>query len=194
MKTKDYQVMLSLGYVYIVILGILKEAFYYSQLGIDYFKYTAISDILLSPLSDITKTVYGIIIFIALIFLTFALPVWLVKWKDKKWVQSSFKVDPSKETSEIEKHLSNFCIVLFCLGLMGFYVGRGIGSGFRLSNEIEKETLEFEDRITFVNGDTKTVNLIGKNTSFIFYLPEGKADIEVTPINSGAIETIIEKR
>jgi len=194
MESKNYQAILSLGYLYIVILGILKEAFYYSQLGVDYFKYSTITDILLSPLSDITKSVFGIIMLILLLFLTFALPIWMVKWKDKTWVKNSFKINPDHDTADVKKHLSNFFILLFCLGLMGFYIGAGIGSGFKISNHMKNETLKFEDKLNFINGDIETVSLFGKTSSFIFYLPEGESEIKITPINNGLLKSITEKK
>ena len=194
MESKNYQTTLSIGYLYIVILGILKEAFYYSQLGVDYFKYSTITDILLSPLSDITESVYRILIFFSFLIFTFVLPNWLIKRKDKSWVQKSFKIDYSKKTKQIHEQFWNFSVFLFCIGLMGFFVGSGAGSGHKTMSQLEDGTLKFEDKISYVNGDTETVHLIGKNTSFIFYILEGESDIKITPTNSGILKSITEKR
>ncbi len=194
MKDQNYQAVLSFGYLYIVILGILKEAFYYSQLGVDYFSYSAIADILISPISDITASITTISVFSIFVLLTFFLPVKLIKSKDKSWFKKAFKIDGSQEIENVQKQLSQFMIMLFCLGLMGFFVGRGIGAGAKISKQIKTATVEFEDKIVLMNGKTEVVHLIGKNSSFLFYLPKGKEEIEITPINGGVVKSIIEKR
>ena len=194
MKTQEYQGILSFGYIYIVILGILKEAFFYSQLGVDYFKYSTIADVLISPISDITSSTTRILVFLGLVILTFRVPVWIAKKKEKSWVKKVFKIDGDKELKNIQKHLSDMFIMLFCVGLMGFYVGRGAGSGSRVSKKIKEGKVEFEDKISFINGKTDTIYLIGKNSSFLFYLPKGKTEIEITPINNGMLKSIIEKK
>lgn len=86
------------------------------------------------------------------------------------------------------------CITMLCLGLMGFYVGRGIGMGLKVTNQIKNGSIEFEDKISFINGEIDTINVIGKNSSFLFYLPKGKSEIEITPLNNGILKSIIEKR
>ncbi|MEN0006271.1 MAG: hypothetical protein AAF798_19120 [Bacteroidota bacterium] len=194
MKSQEYQVMLSVGYVYIVILGIVKEALYYGQVGIDYFQYATITDILISPISDIARNTTTLTIFGGFLILTFLLPGWLAKQKDKKWVQSSFSIDPSSEPKAIQSYLSRVCIIMLCVGLMGFYVGRGIGNGSKVSKKINEGSIEFEDKLSLTNGETEAIFLIGKNSSFLFYIAEGKEEIEVSSINSGWLKSIIENR
>ncbi len=194
MENKNFQAILPLGYLYIVILGVLKEAFYYSQLGVDYFNYSTVADILISPISELTTNIYTILGFIIFVLITFLLPIQLVKSKDKPWFEKSFKIDGNQELDVIQRQLLQFFLMLFCLGLMGFYIGMGIGQGFKISKQIKNGTIEFEDKIEMVDGKTETVNLIGKNSSFLFYLSEGKKEIEITPINGGVIKSIMEKR
>lgn len=194
MENKNYQAILPLGYLYIVILGVLKEAFYYGQLEIDYFNYSTIADILISPISELTANIYTIIGFITFVLITFLLPIQLVKSKDKPWFAKTFKIDGKQELNVIQRQLLRFFLMLFCLGLMGFYIGMGIGGGHKVSRQIELGIIKYEDKIELVNGNTETIHLIGKNSSFLFYLSEGKNEVKVTPINGGVIKSIIEKR
>ena len=103
-------------------------------------------------------------------------------------------MDYSKESDIIHKQHSNLCVFLLCLGLMGFYVRVGIGSGYKVANQIKEDSLEFEDKLTSMSNDPETVHLLGKNSSFIFYLPNGESNIKITPTNSGNLKSIVEKR
>lgn len=194
MATKNYQTVLSFGYLYIVVLGIFKEAFHYSQLGIDYFKYASIADILISPLSDITQSITSILFFLLFAFLAFFLPTLLENKHDKPWVKKAFKLKDETKPEEFNKQIMNIATASFCLGLLGFYLGAGLGSGGKLSKQIEKGELKYEDKIEFLSGETDTINMLGKNSSFLFYIEKGKKEIEISPINNGNIKSIIEKK
>lgn len=194
MKNNNYQFFLSFGYLYIVILGFLKEAFYYGQLGVDYFKYSTVADILISPLSDITSSLTSLLVFIFVVSIIFILPNWFVKKKDKIWVQKLFKLEEEMDLVKTHKHLSNLFMASFCVGLLGFYLGGGIGAGAKIANKIDDDTLEYNDQISFTDGTSETIHLIGKNSSFLFYLPKGKEEIEITPINNGFLKSIIDKK
>ena len=43
--------LLPLGYLYLIILGILKESILYNQLDINILKYSSIMDIMISPIA-----------------------------------------------------------------------------------------------------------------------------------------------
>jgi hypothetical protein len=195
MKTQDYQTILTFGYVYIIILGILKEAFFYSQIGIDYFKYCSITDILISPISDITASITMILVFLFLIILAFGLPIWLSKKKDKSWFKKNIKIGEGKENSsqEIQNTLTRTNITGLAFALLGFYIGIGIGSGIKVSQKIKNEKIKYEDQLSYINGQIDTVYLIEKNSSFLFYIPKDKKEIEIAPINNGMLKSIIEQ-
>jgi len=48
---------LSMGYVYLIILGIISDVIYFHFFGINILKYAAISDILISPISILVKDI-----------------------------------------------------------------------------------------------------------------------------------------
>jgi hypothetical protein len=79
---------LSLGYVYLLILGIIHNAIYYNMLGVNYLEYSSILDVLISPVSVITSSLKSSIAFVAIILLSFIyvkilIPL-LVKWRKKQ--------------------------------------------------------------------------------------------------------------
>jgi hypothetical protein len=183
---------LSFGYVYIVILGVLKEAFTYSQLGVDYFSYATIADILVSPLSYIASNLTTLLLFLAVIILVLNLPQWLAKRQHTKWFKKVFSFEEKR--GSIQQQLQRTSIFVFAIGLMGFYLGTGIGYGLRLSIRLEKNELEYNDLLTFTDHQTDSVHIVGKNSSFLFYISEKKKHIEIMPMQNGMLKSIVENK
>ena len=52
--TEKIQHLLPLGYLYLVIVGILKETAFFYQIGINILKYSSIMDVLMSPIATLT--------------------------------------------------------------------------------------------------------------------------------------------
>ena len=64
-KVKSFQEIqgfLSIGYVYLIVMGILNETLYYNQIGIDILNYSNILDVLISPISKLTSSILRLII------------------------------------------------------------------------------------------------------------------------------------
>jgi len=49
------QTLLPLGYLYLIILGILRDGVFFYMLGVIFLKYSSIMDILISPLAELTS-------------------------------------------------------------------------------------------------------------------------------------------
>lgn len=192
--TKQYQSILSFGYIYLVILGILNQTFYYNQLGIDILLYSSITDILISPIAQLTSSFLSISIFLLMLMIVFSLPSWLVKFKDQKWFKTFFRISQDKSTAEIRNNLMQANLIYLALGLLGFYVGTGLGGGFKFSKKIENQEITYEDTITFINGNQETIHIVGKNSAFLFYLVENQQEILIAPMNGGGIKNILEKQ
>ena len=195
-KVKSFQEIqgfLSIGYVYLIVMGILNETLYYNQIGIDILNYSNILDVLISPISKLTSSTLRLIIFIVIIFFTFKLPNILAKSKDKNWFKKSMKLDVDLTESQVKTSLLKTFLFIVAIGLFGFYVGSGVGEGFRMSNKIEKEELEFNDYIKFINGEKSNVEIVGTNSGYIFYLEKENKTVQITPI-SGIIKSIEENK
>ncbi|RYG08233.1 MAG: hypothetical protein EOO07_25975 [Chitinophagaceae bacterium] len=79
--------LLPFGYLFLVVLGILKESIFYYQIGINILKYSSLMDILISPIATLTS---NLIVFVAVIIfaiILYAYPAFLAKRLDKKWAQ-----------------------------------------------------------------------------------------------------------
>lgn len=191
--TKQYQSILSLGYIYLVILGILNQTFYYNQLGVDILSYSSITDILISPIAQLTSSFLSISIFLLMLIIVFASPSWLVKFKDQKWFKTFFRINQDKSIVEVKKSLMQAHLIYLAIGLLGFYVGTGWGGGAKFLKKIKNKEITYEDTITFVNGNQESIHIVGKNSAFIFYLVENQQEILIVPMNGGGIQNIIEK-
>ena len=58
---------LPLGYLYLIILGILKQSLLYNQLGVNILNYSSVMDILLGPIADLTANISLIIAVIMIV-------------------------------------------------------------------------------------------------------------------------------
>jgi hypothetical protein len=191
-KVKNFQEIqgfLSVGYIYLIVMGILNETLYYSQIGIDILDYSSILDVLISPISRLTSSISRLIIFIIIVFFAFKLPNILAKYRDKNWFKKLIKFEIELTKDEIKSSLLKTFLFIIAIGLFGFYVGSGIGKGFRMSEKIENGEIEFNDQIKFISGDESEVEIVGTNSMYLFYLEKDNKSVQITPI-SGIIKSI----
>ena len=191
-KVKNFQEIqgfLSVGYIYLIVMGILNETLYYSQIGIDILDYSSILDVLISPISRLTSSISRLIIFIIIVFFAFKLPNILAKYRDKNWFKKLIKFEIELTKDEIKSSLLKTFLFIIATGLFGFYVGSGIGKGFRMSEKIENGEIEFNDQIKFISGDVSEVEIVGTNSMYLFYLEKDNKSVQITPI-SGIIKSI----
>ncbi|MDN3594038.1 hypothetical protein [Zunongwangia endophytica] len=103
------------------------------------------------------------------------------KLKDKKWFTSFLKLDPSETNIEkkVFEGLSVFSIMFF----IGIFIGAGHSKGLRLKQKIESGEVKYNNQINFLDGELLDAKLIGKNSSYVFYLIEGNTEVKISPIN-----------
>ncbi|WP_025743541.1 hypothetical protein [Aquimarina pacifica] len=190
---QEIQGFLSVGYIYLIVMGILNETLYYNQIGIDILNYSSILDVLISPIARLTSNIVFLTIFIITLFFVFKSPSILVKHKDKNWFKRLFKkIDLGLTNEQVKSSLLKSFLFMISIGLFGFYIGSGIGKGERLLKKIEKEEVAYSDRIKFINGDESKVEIVGINSAYIFYLEKENKTVQITPI-SGIIKSIEKK-
>jgi hypothetical protein len=75
--SENLQKLLPYGYLFLVVMGIIKESIFYYQIGINILKYTTIMDVLISPIATLTSNPVVLIVttgFIISLMLT--RPIW----------------------------------------------------------------------------------------------------------------------
>lgn len=176
---------LPLGYLYLIILGILKESLCYNQLGINYLNYSSIIDTLIGPIADLTSSFEITIAVITIIILLVCLNFILNKFYDKKISQ---KIVGLKENNlsekEIKTHIRNWIYIFVAIGLLSFFLGIGWGKGHKIDNKIKTGKIEYNRIFKFNSGESKEVFLIGSNSQYYFYTTKTNKNIKIAPIAS----------
>ncbi len=177
---------LSLGYIYLIVLGIISDVIYFRFLGVDILNYSAISDILLSPVNILTQSwllsvfFIGVIIF-SYFYITVFLPKFHQKYRLKKWYNLTGNIEKADKRIDSIKENKGIPFVLFFIFCM--FIGMGIGRGTKINKRIQTQDIKTNYTITFANDVTKEVYVVGQNSSYLFYVLEGEKEISVTSIN-----------
>lgn len=186
-NTKSFQEIqgyFSFGYLYLIILGILNETLFYNQIGVNILNYSSILDVLISPISRLTSNIRTLGVFVVILFLAFNLPGILSKKKDRSWFKKFIKLKENVATQdEVKYALTKKCFFLVAIGLFGFFIGSGSGKGSKLEKKIETGKIEYNDKITFISGDKLDVEIIGTNSTYLFYLYKESQKVQIAPID-----------
>ncbi|MCI9844776.1 hypothetical protein [Flavobacterium pectinovorum] len=181
------QNLLPLGYLFLVILGIVKESIFYYQIGINIIRYSSVMDILISPIAMITYHPL-IFIFIVVLFIFYSkLPQILLKNEDKKRLHKLFGSTTIKtELSENERlgYYNNIAIESLSFFLISIFLGYGLADGKFTSENIKNNNIEYTYKLNYSDEKSENVYIIGSNTAYYFYLSEGNANIKIVPVNS----------
>ncbi|WP_196888446.1 hypothetical protein [Aureivirga sp. CE67] len=188
---RDMQSYLAVGYIYLIVLGIFSETLYYNRLGVNILNYSSILDVMISPIAKLTSSILGILVFILFMIMIFKFPNFLVKNKNKKWFSKLFKSNQIETDEELRDSLSKVLVFMFSIGLIGFYVGNGIGFGSKIADKIKNNEIEYDDQIIFTNDEVKKTCILGSNSGFVFYLVENNTEVHISPMN-GNVRTIID--
>jgi hypothetical protein len=184
-KTQGLQGLLTIGYLFIVVLGIIGEALYYSQLGINILKYSTITDVLLSPISKITLSAYFILLILGISFISYLVSQRLntVEKRNKfRKILFNFKIAKNPNGSLKDTFLMVISSLLF-----GFYVGLDFGNGTYTAKNLREGNFKYNDRIYFNNNDSTQAEIVGSNTAYIFYVKKNSKVVQVSPM--GAIKS-----
>lgn len=188
------QELLPLGYLYLILLGLLKESIQYYQLGINILKYSSITDILISPVSEMSSSVILTSAVILVSVFLFIGQTFLIRNSHKDWAkkilgQNRFNYETSKK--EIQKAAFPFFVLFLAYALMALFVGLGIGEGRTLSKKIIQNNFSCNYKINFNSGKSEDVYVFNLNSSYYFYVTKGSKNIKITPVAAiGNLELI----
>ena len=175
-----------IGYLYLIILGIVSDAIFYGIFGVSYLNYTTILDALISPVSLLTNNWYISLILSIMFWLMY---MYFSKWmfqlyaylREKKWYQKIYNIEKwdkkYEKLAENKNKLPGLMFIFFLL-FVSMRTGMGIGTKQRLSTKeiIPNYTLIFKD-------NTKLdVRKIGQNSAYFFYFIPGEKVMTATPI------------
>ncbi len=185
---KDFSIQeyLSLGYIYLLILGILSDTIYYHFIGINILDYAGILDVLISPIALLTVhylipialVLVGGLAYMAVVHIN---PEVHRRFRTKRWYSKLYNVDKldakyngAPNTDQLISLLAGF--------VLAFYLGMGLGRGLNQKNKIAENDIKVDHQILFQDNTEEKVKIVGKNSLYLFYLPEGKTDVIISPI------------
>ncbi|WP_439132659.1 hypothetical protein [Polaribacter sp.] len=176
-----------IGYLYLIIMGIISDAIFYGIFGVSYLNYTTILDALISPISLLTNN-WKISLFLALMFGLMYL--YFTKWmfklyaylRVKKWYQKVYNIEKWDKKYEVlgkKKNILPGMMFIFFLLFVSMRTGMGIGMKYKYTNKeiIPNYTLVFKDNSKL------DVRKIGQNSAYFFYFIPGEKVITAAPIS-----------
>lgn len=182
---------LSLGYIYLVLLGIISDVIYFKFLGVDILNYTTILDVLITPINIIVHDLkvlgsFSLIIGFSYVLMAYILPRYHLKNSGKKWYQKLH--GPKREDTGLQNPKERNGISLLIVLIFSMFLGFGLGRGIKIHKKIEKGNIENNSKIIFANGQTKRVRIVGQNSLYVFYVSKNEKEVTICPITQNIRE------
>ncbi|PQA89998.1 hypothetical protein B0A69_21495 [Chryseobacterium shigense] len=191
------QSLLPLGYMYLIVLGLLKETIFFYPLGINILNYSSITDILISPISDMTSNPILILVVLSVVLLFFLFQILLVKYSHKNWIQKilkSYRMDTNLDKRELRKAMIPAFVMLAGFELLALFIGLGLGQGEKIKKRLDSQTLQHNYILTTGSGERVPVYLIDINSIYYFYVKKDEKQVRIAPVGGiGNIEVINNK-
>lgn len=180
---QDY---LSLGYLYLILLGVVSDSIFYGLLGINIMSYSSVLDILLSPIVHLTDSVVFPVVVIVLPLFSY----YYLKLMRKIQARVAARKGTAAATGKLVS-LSDNSLWLFFTTFIIFstFLGFGLGGGVKTKSILESKDYKIRHEITFQDGTVLPVKLIGNNSSYVFYVTKEQNAVIVSPM-SGNVRKI----
>ncbi len=171
---QDY---LAIGYLYLLILGIVSDSIYYGMLGINILSYSNVLDVLLSPIVHLTEN----LVFPAIILLLPAIGFGIMKFIQK---MNQKKATPSGKNHFLlsDENIFRGWVLFSAWLVFSAYLGYGLGGGQKLSQRMQSGDIQPDHRIFFHDREAQEVKVVGSNSTFIFYIEPGSKVVSISPM------------
>ena len=186
--TDRLEKLLPFGYLYLVVIGLLKESVFHYMLGINILKYSTIMDILISPIATMTSHPLFLFGIIGYGFGMYGYAMLLKKYRHKSWIQKSLKLNPNHTKEETDSVFREHAINFIAFGLLSFFLGVGVGNGAIISKKIKSGNIVYNNKLNYNSGESEQVYMINTNSVYYFYLAKGNKAVKIAPL--GAIKSL----
>jgi len=176
---KSIQELFSIGYAFLILCGMLIEYAKYFPYNLNIFQYSDFLDFLIVPFKN-TALLIALIVFPLVIFWTTRKTKFFEKLEQQereKAIKANKPIPPPKTNKELQS-------LLFLL-MMSLSVVIGYSSVLVVDGpETKKEVQEGRTShiLEFMNGESKEIFMLGKNTNHIFYFENKQPEIVVSSI------------
>ena len=178
----DSQAYITLGYLTVVIIGMMFDFDYYKRFGINIFEYADVLDFLLAPVKNVQLMLFAFATFI-IVWVFFLLDnLWQRKWPN---AHKRFNFGMTKEFSlKYRPYMFGVTLVLYFYLASSFY-GEKMYEDYQKASDMIEVVFESDQRV--LKG-----KLIGKNTDYIFMESSDKV-VKALPVSSDVQEIIINR-
>ncbi len=185
-KELNIQELLSIGYLYLLVLGVLSDALFYGMLEVSYLSFTTILDALISPVSLLTNSfqlslILGGMFLLLYLYIAKFTPYLFKKYKHTKWYRKISNVEKTEKRLESLKDKRNLLIGMLFLFML-LYLSMRLGMGIGIKQKIKKGDFESNYTLVFKDKSTQDVLKIGQNSIYFFYVKPNEKVITATPI------------
>jgi hypothetical protein len=182
LAVQDY---ITLGYLYLVLLGVLNIIIYYSSLNINIFDYIAITDILLAPINmlflDYQATAMTIIVIGIITYLS-------------KFVFMAVNIILENMANKINKPIRKIAyqpLLVFIVLFSHKFLVLSVEMANYVSTKVKNITYKLNTTLTFADNSQKDVYVMATTSLYIFYVEKGENVVTITPI-SGNVKSVKE--
>ncbi|MBX2870932.1 MAG: hypothetical protein KTR30_02505 [Saprospiraceae bacterium] len=182
------QNLLSFGYIYLLILGIIRDSIYFGLMGVNIIHYSSVTDILFSPLAYLVDEPYLTLFFVIATYFAVIQPQFHRKHKDKAWYQRIFDAE-KREERFAKPTMVHGELIMLAFAISSMLLGTGVGRGLGMSKKMRNQEFKHNDRLEFVDGESQEVAIIGQNSLYLFYVMQGQTHVSISPFN-GAVKRL----
>lgn len=178
----DSQAYITLGYLTIVVIGMMFDYKYYSHFAINIFEYADILDFLLAPVKNLELILFAVTSMI-LVYLLFRID----RYWENKWPKSHKRFNFGMSTETLKKYrpfIAVFALIAY-LGVASDLYGDKMFRRFQKSPKEIEVVFESDQRV--LKG-----KLIGKNADYILMQTDDLA-VKAIPVSSDVQEIIIHR-
>jgi hypothetical protein len=174
--SRELQEYLSIGYLYLIVTGLVIDFIYYSLMGVRIMQFATIQDILMAPVKVLFYHPIMLITMVILAtiqyFVLFGSPANVKKYLPeavRNSIKSKMAPKSITENTLLGDALLRFLMPIILSVFVGFRVSGGVGTHLDLAKGIEKT----DTRLIFSDNTIVDVRFIGQTETFLFYAPKG---------------------
>ncbi|KGL63045.1 hypothetical protein [Polaribacter sp. Hel1_85] len=175
-----------IGYLYLIVLGIVSDAIFYGIFGVSYLNYTTILDALISPISLLTNNWHISLILTIMFWLMYMyFNNWMFKLyaylRVKKWYQKIYNIEKwDKKYEHLAKKENKLTGLMFIFFLL--FVSMRTGMALGTKSKYAKKEIIPNYTLVFKDNTKLDVRKVGQNSAYFFYFIPGEQVITATPI------------
>lgn len=177
---QDY---ITLGYLYLVLLGVVNIVIYYSSFNINIFDYISISDILLAPINMLFLNYK----FTAMIMVVIGIASYLLKFVF--WGINQLIGELANRFNKPSKGIVYQPMIAFILLFSYIFLVLSTNMAKGMSAKVADKSYSLNTTLTFADNTQKDVFVIATTSVYLFYVEKGEDVVSIMPI-SGNVKSI----